>query len=291
MIETLYIPTYRRTDNQLTYDYLPPKWQERSVLVVAADEEEILKEKGYPVLVAPCQGKGPEGANPLDYGLSPTRKWIAYQAGNEKYAVLDDDIMQFVYTRRPCEPDSHVLANTEINNYVHREGYEDYFEEMMKTLDEWLEDFVTCGLESTWNMPRDEDYSDCWRQTTNHFYNGKTFPKDEIDFTSLKCAQDYYILLQLLTKGYPNRMSLRYRVRPALTQAAGGCAEYRTLEVHNRAMQQLQKAFPKFVSLKTKIAKMGEWGGLEKFGATIQWKKAYRSSQQEPVNTLEELFG
>ena len=290
MIETLYIPTYRRVDSQLTYDYLPDKWKERAVLVVAADEEDVLKEKGYNVLVCPCQGKGPEGANTLDSGLSATRKWIAYQAGDQKYTVLDDDIMQCIYTRRPSEPDSHALVNTEINTYVKREGYEGYFDEMMDTLDSWLDEYVTCGLEVTWNPPRDEDYNDCWRQTTNHFYNGKTFPKDKIDFTSLKCAQDYFILLQCLTLGYPNRISFRYRVRPSLTQAEGGCAEYRTLEVHNNPMKLLQQKFPEFVSLKTKVAKNGEWGGLEKLGATIQWKKAYKSSQQEKTNTLEGFF-
>jgi len=290
MIETLYIPTYRRVDNQLTYDYLPEKWKKKAVLVVAADEEEALKEKGYPVLVCPCQGKEPEGEDPLKYGLSPTREWIAYQAGDQKYAVFDDDIMQFVYTSRPSEKDQHNLVNTEINDYVKREGYEDYFDNMMKEISDWLDEFVTCGLEATWNMPREQDYDDCWRQTIAHFYNGKTFPKEEIDFTSLKCSQDYFILLQLLTKGYKNRISFRYRVRPGLTQTEGGCAEYRTLEVHNKSMAQLARKFPEFVTIRTKVAKMGEWGGQDKFAAVIQWKKAYESSKKEPVKTLEGMF-
>lgn len=290
MIERIYIPTYRRINKQTTYDNLPKHWQEKTVLVVCQDEYDELSKK-YNCVVCPCQGKEPPGEDPLKYGLSPTRLWIAKHAGQIKYGVLDDDIMEFVYTRRPSEPDSHKLTNTVFSIKRLTEGYEHVFDEMMKTLDEWLDEFVTVGLEVTWNPPFDTDYKDCWRQTTNHFFNGKTLPVDDIDFTSLKCAQDYYILLQLLTKGYKNRVSMRYRVRPALTQASGGCAEYRTFDVHNNAMKQLRDAFPEFVKLKEKIAKNGKWGGAPKLAANIQWKKAWKSSQEEKHATLENLFG
>lgn len=290
MIERIYIPTYGRLNKQETYDNLPEKWQQRSLLVVAEEEAEGFKELGYPYIIAPCQGPGPEGANTLDYGLSPVRKWIAKHAGNIKFGVLDDDIGDIVYTARPSERHLHKFSNTQINNNRLEEGYEHHFEVMMDMLDKWLDEVVICALEVTWNPPRENDYSECWRQTVNHFYNGATFPTDKIDFTSLKCAQDYYILLQCLTMGYPNRVSFRYRIRPSVTQTKGGCEVYRTLDVHNNSMIQLRDAFPDFVNLKVKQTKTGDWAGLDKYGATIQWKRAFKSSQKHTKRASLESF-
>lgn len=289
MIEKIYIPTYGRIDKQKTFDNLPENWKERAVLVAAASEEAELK-KNYPVIVAPCQGPAPEGADPLEYGLSPTRKWIAYEAGDIKHAVFDDDMEDFLYTLRPSDKKEGEPPNIKINKD------QDKFDEMMADMDRVLDEVVTAGLEVTWNPPMENDVNFCWRQTTNHFYNGKTFPKDKIDFTSLKCTQDYFILLQLLTMGYQNAVHMRWRVRPSGTQAKGGCAVYRTIEVHNKSMRDLQERFPKFVSLRETTQNSGSWKGMTKLAAMIQWKKAYKSSQApeevKPVdNSLEGFFG
>jgi len=88
--------------------------------------------------------------------------------------------------------------------------------------------------------------------------------------------------------GYQNRVSLKYRINPGTTQSAGGCSTTRTLEIHNKSLEQLREKFPAFVQLREKIAKnSGEWSGKTKLAATISWKKAYASSQ---INTLEEFF-
>jgi hypothetical protein len=288
MIDKIFIPTYGRSNKQHTFDYMPKNLQEKSVCVIAASEEKEFKEKNYPYIVCPNQGQPPKDADPLEYGLSNTRKWIAYNFDDIKYAVFDDDLENFVFTRRPSDAKKHRLVNTCINTARLEPGYEHHFDIMMEEMDEYLDNYVTAGLEVCWNIPREEDYSDCWRESGNHFYNGKTFPKDELDFTSVHWAEDFYILLQCLTKGYPNRINFRYRIRPSNTQAAGGCDAYRTIDTHNHSMRQLKEAFPDFVTLKTKIAKGGAWGGLEKLAATIQWKKAYKSSKQNNnTNTLE----
>lgn len=295
MIETIYIPTYGRTNRQETYQNLPDHWKKRTVLVIHESEKEAFDKLGYPNIVCPHQGPPPDGENFNDYGLPRTKQWIIENAGPVKFLIIDDDISDFVYTARPSERNQYRLVNTCIGLTRLEPGFEDYFDKMMAEMSDWLDDYVTCGLEVTWNPPFEEDDKVCWRQTTNHFINGATYPTDKIDHTSILCVEDYYILLQLLTMGYPNRVNLRYRVRPGLTQADGGCEEYRTLEKHNKSMQQLHDAFPDFVTLKTKIAKNGKWGKVEKLAATIQWKKAYKSSQKnEEVSTadynLEELF-
>ena len=280
MIEIIFIPTYRRINKQITYDRLPDKWKKRTILVVAPDEYQALKKLGYNVLSCPVQGKAPEGKNPNDYGISATREWIIKQAGNRKFAVLDDDLVDFVYTARPSERSSYRLVNNIINSGKPEKGFETSFDTMMDLMSEWLDEFVTVGLEVTWNPPMETDYQDCWRQTTNHFINGSTFPKENIDYRGIALAEDYYTLLQLLTKGYKNRVSLRYRIRPGLTQADGGCEEYRTLEKHNDSMKKLQADFPDFVTLKEKKTKTGKWKDIVKLAAMIQWKQAWKSSQK-----------
>ena len=159
-IERIYIPTYRRPHKQATLLNLPDHWKSKAILVVAQDEENLLKEL-YPdvtVVVCPNQGKPPpgvelEGNKDLKYGLSPTREWIAYHAGDCKYAVLDDDIAEFVYTARPSVRKNYRLVNSPFGMSTMEPGFENTLDEMMDTMDKWLDEYVTCGLEVTWNPP------------------------------------------------------------------------------------------------------------------------------------------
>ena len=152
-----------------------------------------------------------------------------------------------------------------------------------------LWEFIVADLETPVSallkLTRDKDYKVNSRICGNVFYDGTKLPIDKIDWTGLKIAEDYYVTLQLLTMGYQNKISLKYRVDPHETQSKGGCSTFRSLDVHNDAMKQLQQKFPSFVKLKEKVAKnSGEWSNKVKLAAVIQWKKAYQSSQ---VNTLD----
>ena len=112
----------------------------------------------------------------------------------------------------------------------------------------------------------------------------ESFPIEKIDWTSLDIAEDYYVNLQLLTMGYQNKVSLMYRTNPSETQAKGGCSTFRSLEIHNESMRELQRRFPQFVKLREKIAKnSGEWSNKVKLAATISWKEAYKSSQVSTI--------
>ena len=88
MIQQIYIPTYKRESSQLTFDGLPSKWKDKTVLVVHPEEVH----KNYPTLSCPIQGTG----------IAPVRKWIAEHGQGKRYAVIDDDI-SFIYTRRENE--------------------------------------------------------------------------------------------------------------------------------------------------------------------------------------------
>ena len=163
---------------------------------------------------------------------------------------------------------------------------EDDFEKMMSLMSGWLDKYVFCGLDATWSHPQFEiDYKFCGRVCSNVFYNTKTLPMHDINWTDIEISEDYNIALQLLTRGLANKVSTRYRVSPVDNFSSGGCSSYRTIELHNYSFLKLQKKFPSFVKLKEKVAKnSGEWSNKVKLAAIIQWKKAYESSQ---VNTLD----
>ena len=281
MIETIFIPTYGRVDKQVTYDHLPKKWQKRSILLTNAEETKILSDRGYPAQF--CEAQGHIGA---------VRQWIKDNAKG-KYAVFDDDLIEFVYTARPSERSKYRLVNTPINGPRLEPGFEDHFDRMMDEMSAHLDDVVACCAQTTWIPPFEEDYKEPFRMSGNHFFNADTLPKDIVNFQVSGCAEDFYYVLQLCTNGYPVRVHQRWRVRPANTAEAGGCDTYRTIDIHNEAMEQLARDYPEYVRLKEKVAKVGEWGGKPKLAANIQWKKALKDgmSKVPDDNSLDELFG
>ena len=264
MINKLYIPTANRVGCQYAFDALSPKWQDKTVLVTHPDEIH----DGYPTLACPAQGQG---------GIAPVRKWIAEYAAGTRFGMIDDDAI-FCYTRRENEdgPSNRSLTNDE-------------FDDMMSLFNSWMDEgFTFVGADAAWNPPtRDKDYRTNSRLSGNVFYSEK-LPVNDLDWLSLPISEDYYVALQLLTMGHQNRVSLKYRINPGLTQAAGGCSTTRTLEVHNKSLEQLRERFPAFVQVRQKVAKnSGEWSGKPKLACTISWKKAYESSQ---IGNLEEFF-
>ena len=273
MIDKIYIPTYNRPYKQITYDSLPQKWKEKSVLLTNETDTRILTGLGYPAELCEAQGS-----------LARVRNWIQERATG-KYAVFDDDLNEFCYTARPSERKRYRLVNTPINGPRLEPGFEEYFDTFMDTMSEHLDQVVACSAQTTWIPPFEEDYKEPFRMSGNHFYNADTFPKDLIDYEKIHCAEDFYYVLTLLTNGYPVRVDQRWRVRPANTAEAGGCDTYRTIELHNESMLELQKMFPKYVTLKEKIAKVGAWGGVPKLAANIQWKKALTDARAKTEQT------
>jgi len=260
----IYIPTYGREGNQKTYDNLPDKWKEIAYLVVHEDEVH----SGYQTITCPVQG----------IGIAPVREWIAEHGQGIRYAVFDDDL-DFVYTRRDGEEGSS-------NSPLTEEQFDDMFNEM----DEWMnQGYIHVALDVCWNPPtRNVDSKINSRITTNIFYDGTKLPVEDIDWTSLDIAEDYYVNLQLLTMGYENKVSLKYRTNPSSTQAKGGCSTFRTLDLHNRCMEKLRDKFPAYVQLREKVTKnSGDWSNKPRLAATISWKKAYESSK---VSTLDQFM-
>ena len=80
MIDKIYIPTYHRSEEQITYDNLPKEYQKKVVMVVQEQEKDLYNYDCDFLYV------------PNDIGIAKTREIISREAGKTRYSVFDDDV-------------------------------------------------------------------------------------------------------------------------------------------------------------------------------------------------------
>ncbi len=154
----------------------------------------------------------------------------------------------------------------------------------------WIDEGIAYGgLLPAWVIPDVKQWPvrENQRIMTNVFYSGKKIPRD-IQWNRVVAAEDFDVTLQLLSRGFKNRISAKYMVTCSETNAEGGCSTWRTLEVHNEAQLRLAELWPDFITVREKKVTSGPWKGQIKLATTIQHKKAYESSQKE--QSLETFF-
>ena len=258
------IPTLNRLDKQITLSNIPDTYRMSTTLVVQPHEAEETRKVHEKVWVL-------SGDN---IGMSNTIKEITYEWSinrGSKFWIMDDDLT-FMYNDLENEKwKKHKLESKE-------------FSLMIGETEEWIADGILHGgIGTTWEPPSPAKYpynTNC-RIMTNKFYNGLVLAEhwNDIDWTGCCGAEDFYVNLQLLTKGFENRVWFKYVVSPADTNAPGGCSTYRDIEYHNTAMKELKNKYNDYVLLREKVQQTGPWKGQVKLAATISWKKAYESSK------------
>lgn len=270
------IPTFRRLHNgPVTFTSIPEKYREQTTLVVQPQEEEEARKVHSNIWVT-------DGDN---IGIAKTREQISYEWGikrQSRFWVIDDDSDFFMNTPKSDFETTGKVQKLPIT--------EETFGQMLSDINDAIDaGFTHGGIGTTINNPVGKyPHIDNSRIISNVWYDGVALTKviPTIDW-SLDGAEDYHVNLQLLTRGYANRIIYKYVVNPGVSQADGGCSEYRDIEFHNNACRKLASAFPEFVSLKEKETKSGPWKGITKLGINGKWKKAYQSSQ---VNSLESFM-
>lgn len=269
MIDLL-IMTFKRLDKQITLNSIPESFKKQTTLVVQPQEEEEARKVHPNVFVV-------SGDN---IGISQTRKEIAEEWGcnrNSRHWVLDDDL--------------EIMKSEMVDGKIVKAPVDDVsFQECLDLIEETMDDgFYHGGIGSTLVNPIGKwPFTNNSRILANVFYDGQALSETfkEIDWI-LDDAEDYYVNLQLLTRGIPNRVLYKFISNPGFSNADGGCSTYRTIESHNTACKKLAEKFPEFVSIKTKVATSGPWKGIERLGINGKWKKAYESSQK---SSLMEFF-
>ena len=277
-MEHLIIPTLGRIHQQKTYNNLPEKWKAKVKFTVQPHEVDEMRDiYGDKVLPLPESIKG----------LSPTRQWIWDEFYGTKHMVLDDDMEYFKYKGPAPE---HLDTKWETRDMTNSE-FDDAFDTFNKWMDE--EQIYHGGFSTSWVVPdlKYWPHQNNVRIMTNCYFDSKNLPRN-IVWDKLQTSQDFHANLQLLTQGYANRITTRYRVSIAATNAAGGCSEYRTIEVSNRVHQQLAEMYPDYVSLRTKTTVNGPWKGQERITCHISWAKAYKDAiKAKESNSLEDFLG
>lgn len=256
----IYIHTYGRANSQVTLGQLPASIYHRVILVIQEREKDLYAR--YPVekLVLPSNIRT----------LSPTRQFIlenhCKEFTNKKLVMMDDDLR--FDKRRKDDPTKFLKATPR------------QIEQMFEAIEEKLEKYSHVGVLAREGGNRiTKKVLECTRMMRILGYKVDTVLKEDCTFDRLPFQQDFDMTLQLLRKGYPNAVLCDWVQGQGSSNASGGCSSYRTLEKLNLNATKLAKLHAPFVKVVEKTTK-GAWGGGTRMDVTVQWKKAYLSSQK-----------
>lgn len=251
---SIFIPTYGRSDKQITYNNLSEEIRNKVVLVIHPSEEKLYE--GYNYLVCPSDE------------ISKKRAWIIRNCKTKFLVMLDDDLK---FCRRKSEDDWKLKYIDKTNEVT------EMFENILFVL---RNGYHHVGISARMGNNR---IKDSLVENTRMFgvlaYNVKTILK-EVELERVKFHEDFDITLQLLYKGYKNLVFYNFAKDDATGyNSEGGCSIERNLERHNESVihfNELHKGF-------TNIRRLNNKGGgelSERLELTVYWKKSYESSKK-----------
>ncbi|MGQ4807696.1 hypothetical protein NKDENANG_01051 [Candidatus Entotheonellaceae bacterium PAL068K] len=262
-MDQIVVPTLGRINMQFTYECLPRRYKEKVLFVVQDHEFDEMNDR-YSGRVL----RLPRSITKI----SPTRQWIWDEFYGSKFMTMDDDLKKFV-CKRPA-----TAADNATSRWITRPMDDQDFDEAFGLFESWMEEGIHFGgFCTSWIVPdrRLWPTHTIVRMMTNSYFNSSFLPRD-IVWDRLEFSSDFDTTLQLLTRGYPNRVSTKFRVQVAPTNAPGGCSIYRTVEKINRTHLQLQELFPEYVSVNERVRTSGPLAGQRYMSCLIQWARAFR---------------
>lgn len=250
----IFIPTYGRSENQVTFNNLPEDIRSQTRLVVQAREREKYEHIPWDSkLVLPDNIRG----------IGPTRQFLT---DNYRQILMLDDDLDFATRRTDIPERFRASMHDDIRNMINT---------IQNTLDEG---WKMVGVASREGANRDtRQFKDVGRQLRVHAIDAEFFREKNIRWDRVEFMEDFDATLQLLELGYPNRvLNAWVHNQHAGSNATGGCSEDRTGERQTQAAIKLYELHPKFVNVVVKTS--GRWG--ERTDVNIKWKKAYESSKR-----------
>lgn len=227
------IPTRGRKNNQLTLRNLPRELQAQSVLVCPAKERLALV-TDFPhvsVIVQPDD----------DIGIAKKRQWIMESWKSEKLVMLDDDL-RFAVRR---DDDPGLFRKAELTD----------ISRAFKELEEILsEDVPHAGFSARGSGIGDSAKRGGWQDGKRMMYVlGYHVPtvNKNAEFGRISTHEDIDICLQLLLKGFPNKVNFSFVVDQKFG-SPGGCTGERTIPQNNLDCEMLANLHPGYIRLSQK---------------------------------------
>ena len=246
----IFIPTRGRADSQVTLSFFPEELRKEVTLVVDQDEKDNYSQYDCKIMV--CDDSV--------HDIATKRKFIHDHTDDNKIVMLDDDLRFYI---RKSTNDWHL-------RYLEPEEYPALF----GLLDVWLDDYAHCGISAREGNNRVEHLSvENTRYMRVLAYNLDKFEGVVMD--RCKVMEDFDVNLQLLKKGLSSKVSYYYAQGQGSSNAAGGCSEWRTLEVQSQGAERLAELHPDVVKVVEKETKTA-WGGAIRKDVVVQWKRALK---------------
>ena len=250
----IYIPTYKRTDSQVTIVNMPNKLKDLSYLVIKKEEHEELKKYHNKFVIVPDE---------ID-NIGKTRQYIIDNSTDKTLLFLDDDLKFFkrldnTTKLKPCEQNQFI----ELYNW---------FKEKLE------QGFPMVGLSSQQgNHLHKGNEIQLSRIFSVYALNIEILKKFNIRFDEMELMEDFNVALRLIKNGFLTVINTQFAHGQKSSNAKGGCSEYRNLERQSKAARTLVKRHSPFVKLVKKKTK--SWEGMqEREDVMIYWKKAYQQS-------------
>ena len=264
----IYIPTFRRVESQITFDSLPDKYKEKTILVIQEHERPLHKHDVEYLIV---------GDN---IGIAKTRKEIIYHAGKSRFCLYDDDVKFYRRNIKYTGQESDIEGSKRLMN-------EKDFDEMFDLFNSWMDDenIIQIGHRTAFLPPQNNKYKDITSIYQCSMIAGeKVFKfRDEVDWTYVQFGSDTMMSIEFLLRGYKNRQSDIFVCQGKWWQE-GGCSVNRNADAYNKEHKKLLKKYPEYVY----ISGEKEYQNIGKIlNFKYRWKKAYNSFYD---NSLSNFF-
>lgn len=201
-----------------------------------------------------------------DKGIALTRKFCGIHTTKPKFLMLDDDLK---FYRRISPTDTRLRYLRDLEGAT--------ITQMLSLVSEKLSEFSHVAISAREGNNRlPYEGVTCNRPLRALAYVTKEF--NALEHGRVKIMEDFDVTLQLLKAGHPNFIIAEWSQGQLSTGEAGGCSDYRTLELHNNEVAKMEELHRPFIKLRQKKNKTGHL--RDRMEVIIYWKKAYESSFQ-----------
>ena len=258
----IYIPTRGRIGTQTTWQSIGDWGRKNACLVCPESEVSYHLKYGRNVL---SRGELK--------GINKVRDFImghAIENDIEKVIMLDDDL---IFGRR-AHADAPNLRKTT------QEEMEELWQRMFHLLDTYTHVGLSPRQMNDKHYPAITKYG--MRMNAVHGIRPREVTQHDINYSDVDLMEDYYVTLSLFAKGEPNAIIVDWTWdQRGGSGQSGGCSNYRTPDLQEKASHRLAELFPDFVKVVEKETKTGWEGMKRRIDVRVQWLRAFKAGCPE----------